>query len=259
LATGAIALVAGGTGLVAVRLGLAMIAIQAAIGALNDIADTDRDRDLKPGKPLPHGLVSGAAARLLVAVGVVAGLALSLPSGLAATSVAAIGLGVGAAYDLRLKGTAWSWLPFALGIPLLPVYAWLGAAGRLPVSFAILIPVAVAAGAALAIANAVADVERDRAAGVGSVALALGRVTAWRIHAFLHAVVVVVALASIAGAANGGLAPLAVPGGAVVIAVGAVLVTSRSAARRERGWELEAVGIGVVAIGWIAGFGPVSV
>ena len=30
------------------------------------------------------------------------------------------------------KGTAWSWLPFAVGIPLLPVYGWLGAAGALP-------------------------------------------------------------------------------------------------------------------------------
>ena len=38
-------------------------------------------------------------------------------------------LGVGLLYDLRLRGTALSWFPFAVGIPLLPVYAWLGATG----------------------------------------------------------------------------------------------------------------------------------
>ena len=66
------------------------------------------------------------------------------------------------------KGTAWSWLPFAVGIPLLPVFGWLGTtARRCPASFASCSRCAVLAGTALAIANARADVERD--AGPGSI------------------------------------------------------------------------------------------
>ena len=53
-------------------------------------------------------------------------------------------LAIGYGYDLAFKGTAWSWLPFAVGIPLLPVFGWLGATGGLPASFAVLLPVAVA-------------------------------------------------------------------------------------------------------------------
>ncbi len=84
-------------------------------------------------------------------------------------------MAIGLAYDLRLKGTAWSWLPFAVGIPILPVFGWVGATGTLDPVFAILVPTAVIAGAALAIGNALVDIERDRAAGVSSIALALGQ------------------------------------------------------------------------------------
>ena len=80
-------------------------------------------------------------------------------------ALAVVVLAIGYGYDLAFKGTAWSWVPFAVGIPLLPVFGWLGAAGSLPSSFAVLLPVAVVAGTGLAIANARADLERDAAAG----------------------------------------------------------------------------------------------
>jgi 4-hydroxybenzoate polyprenyltransferase len=255
LATGAIALIAGGTPAVAARLGLAMIGLQAGIGTVNDVADLERDRDTKPGKPLPRGLVSIDTARVVAVVAIGAGLALSLPSGPATTTVALVGLAIGLAYDLRLKGTAWSWLAFALGIPLLPVYGWLGTRGDLPASFALLVPAAVGAGAALAIANAVADVDRDRQAGAGSVAIALGVEGAWRVHALLLALVFGVALASLTIGQGAASAILVVLAGGVLVAAGAALGRSPRAAWRERGWELEAVGICLAAIGWIAGIG----
>jgi hypothetical protein len=46
--------------------------------------------------------------------------------------------------------------------------------------------------------------------------------------------------------------------GAVAIAAGAILERSVSPARRERGWELEAIGVGVLAAGWIAGVASVA-
>jgi 4-hydroxybenzoate polyprenyltransferase len=240
-----------------------MIGIQAGIGTVNDLVDVGRDRGAKPGKPLPHGVVSTAGAQALAALTIVAGLAMAVPSGPAATVVAASGLGVGLAYDFKLKGTAWSWLPFALGVPLLPVYAWLGSTGSVPSSFAVLIPAAVGAGAALAIANAIADLERDRSAGVGSVAIAIGPQTAWLVHAAIFMGVFGLAIGSLTMSANPG--PLAqqvaiatVVIGGLIVGTGARLALSPLAERRERGWELEAVGVGVAAVGWIGGFAGVA-
>ena len=141
-----------------------MTSLQAAIGAVNDLADAPLDA-VKPRKPIPSGLVRRVAAAVAI-VAVVVG------SGCPSRGVGDGGYrraraSVRLAYDLWLKGTAWSWLPFALGIPLLPVYAWLGATGSLP-RVAILVPVAVAAGAGLAIGNGLADAERDAASRASS-------------------------------------------------------------------------------------------
>src|SRR4029077_17356676 len=128
----------------------------------------------KAGKPIPAGLVSSSAARVLAivcfATGVILATTVSIPTGL----LGVIGSVIGLAYDLRLKGTTWSWLPFAVGIPILPAFGWIGATRTLPAAFAVVIPAAMAAGAALAITNSLVDVERDRAAGRTSVAARLG-------------------------------------------------------------------------------------
>jgi 4-hydroxybenzoate polyprenyltransferase len=234
-----------------------MVCLQAAIGAANDLIDAPRDRG-RPGKPIPARLVAPFEARVVAIVAAIVGLVLSVPSGPATTAVAALVLVVGLLYDLRLRGTAWSWLPFALGIPLLPVFAWLGGTGRLPGLFALLLPAAFAAGAALAIANALVDVERDRAAGSSSVADRLGAATAWAVHAVLQALVVAVALASLAGA-RASLAALVVSlAGAVGIATGVALARSTRPPQRERGWELGAVGVAVLAVGWVLGIAPLA-
>jgi 4-hydroxybenzoate polyprenyltransferase len=237
---------------VALRLALAMTALQFAIGTVNDLADEPRDRGRKSGKPLPRGLLSRGTAGALATGLVVLGLALSAPSGAATVVVALAGLGVGLAYDVALKGTLWSWLPFAVGVPLLPVYAWLGAADRLPGSFAILVPVAVVAGAGLAITNLLADLERDAAAGVATVATRLGGGRAWLVAAALLTAVVVVAMVTALAARGGGWGLVGVAAGGVVIATGLALGRSASPARRERAWELAAVGVGLLAAGWVA-------
>jgi 4-hydroxybenzoate polyprenyltransferase len=249
----AIALIAGGGVPTALRLGLSMIALQASIGALNDLLDVERDAGRVPPKPIPGGQVSVRAARALWVGAAVLGLALAAPSGLPTLVVALAALSVGYGYDRFAKGTAWSWLPFALGVPLLPVFGWLGAAGSVPPAFAILLPTAVVAGAALAIANARADVERDAAAGVTSVATALGPDRAWVVAACLFGFVGGVALGSLLVT---GADPLALAGavvGVVVISIGTWFGGDDDAARRERAWEAQAVGIAVLAAAWLAG------
>jgi 4-hydroxybenzoate polyprenyltransferase len=230
-----------------------MTVLQVSIGALNDVVDAPNDAGHKPGKPIPAGLVSPGIAWLVVAVGAGAGLGLAVPSGIGTVLLALVVLGIGFGYDLRLKGTAWSWLPFAVGVPLLPVFGWLGAAGALPGSFAVLVPVAVVAGAALAIANARADVERDAAAGIDSVAVRLGLRRAWTLNAGLLAVVVAAAAVTLLAGSAPAVAVAGVIVAAAVIAFAVVIGRVGDSARRERAWELEAIGVAVLAAAWLAG------
>jgi 4-hydroxybenzoate polyprenyltransferase len=235
-----------------------MVALQAAIGTVNDLVDVGRDAGQKPAKPIPAGLVGWGTALVVALAAATVGLLLSLPSGPATGALAVAILGVGLLYDLWLRGTAWSWLPFALGIPLLPVYAWLGVAGHVPGMFLVLVPTAFVSGAGLAIANALADLERDRDAGVRSVAGRLGRAGAWTADAMLQGTVVAVALASLLGA---GASPQILVGAAAATAVllgGVRLSRLVSPGARERGWELQAIGTALLAAAWIAGVAPIA-
>ncbi len=254
VATFAIAMLAGGEVGVAIRLGVAMTAIQAAIGAANDLSDASRDAG-RADKPIPAGLVTPGQAVAVAAGGLVLGLALAVPSGPATVAVAGLGAVVGLTYDLRLKGTAWAPLAYAIGIPLLPVFAWLGATGALPAASVVLLPAAGLAGASLAIGNALVDVDRDRAAGVRTPATALGSETAWRLAALLQLIVAVLAVTSVVawGVSGVGIAVLAAGGLVVVIGLG--LARSPDAARRERGWQGQAIGIALAAVGWLAAVG----
>jgi 4-hydroxybenzoate polyprenyltransferase len=228
-----------------------MAALQFGIGATNDVVDAPRDAGHKPGKPIPSGLVSPVVARAVAVGGFVAGLGLAAPSGFPTVALALAVIGIGLAYDLLLKGTAWSWLPFAVGIPILPVFGWLGATGTFPTAFGILVPAAVAAGAALAIANSLADVERDRAAGTASVATALGPERAWTVEAALVTAIVLAAVVSawILAASGARVLPVALAG--CLPLAGLATGWGGGAERRERAWQLEAIGIAAVGVAWI--------
>ncbi len=253
IVTGAIVLLAGGPPVAALRLALAMVLLQFAIGALNDIVDLPIDRLAKPAKPLASGSVELRAARATLGLCLTAGLVLSAISGPGVLAVAVVGVLAGFAYDLRLKGTALSWLPWAAGIPLLPLYAWLGAGRGLSGFFLALLVMAAFAGSALALANGIADFERDRMSGVRSIVVVLGPTAAWRIEAGLHLIVGVLATgtAVVAGGLAWGPAVLLF-GGLGLLGVGLVLGGGGSPGRRERGWELQAVGASCAAAGWLA-------
>ena len=252
LVAGAAALAAGGDPATAARLAGSMVLLQASVGSLNDVIDAPSDAGRKPGKPIPAGLVRPQVAKGMAAVAGLGGVLLALPSGPATVALALVLLALGYAYDLWFKGTAWSWLPFALAIPLFPTYGWLGAAGGLPPIWAVLLPTAVLAGTALAVANATVDVERDRAAGLQSVATRLGlRRSRWLNLGLLGAVWV---LATATLVLAGGLLPwgLAALGGGVAAAAGWVALGAEDPHTRERGWEAQAVGVALLAAGWLA-------
>lgn len=235
-----------------------MVALQASIGIVNDIVDAPRDGGRVPPKPIPAGLVGRRPALALAGVMVAVGLGLSAVSGPALVAIAIAVLAIGYGYDLALKGTAWSWSPFAVGIPLLPVFGWIGTTGALPPESGVIVVAAMVGGAGLAIANARADVEQDASTGTVSVATALGLRRSWWLSTGL--------LAGVAGLALWLLTdPPPTPStlgavlvawlGAAVLALGAAVGRRGSPRRREVAWECQAVGLGLLAAGYLAARG----
>jgi 4-hydroxybenzoate polyprenyltransferase len=274
LATAAIALVAGADAATAVRVGTSMVSLQVSIGSVNDLADIEFDRVAKPSKPIPAGLVTPSVARAWAAGSMLLSLLLAAPSGIATVVVAVLCVSLGYVYDVRLSRTALSWLPLALALPLLPVFAWLGATGEVPRGLVALVPIAMLAGGALLVGNGIVDVERDAEAGKATVAVRLGRRRAWLGHAGAFLVAVIAALllapqgasaappsASPAGAWLEGLRgwrTMGVPLGGLITLAGVALLGAARPGVRERGWELEGIGTAVVGLGWLAGIALVE-
>jgi 4-hydroxybenzoate polyprenyltransferase len=216
---------------------LAMTLLQLGIGTVNDVVDAPFDAGHKAGKPIPAGLVPASAARWLAAVLFVAGGVLAGAVAPRLLVLALVVVGIVLAYDLRLKGSAWSWLPFAVGIPILPVFGWLAARPALEPFFGILLPAAVAAGAALAIGNALVDTQRDLAAGRSSIAVALGERRAGGVVIGLLDGVWAAASLS-AWAAGSPLLPAVIVAGLPGVVAGIAGSGRRDAAAREVAWLL---------------------
>ena len=249
--SGSVAILAGAVPFVGFELGLAMTALQLGIGAINDVVDAPRDTGHKPGKPIPAGLVSRPAGGLIGLAAFGLGLLLTFLVGPLAFGLALVVIAIGLAYDLRLKGTAWSWLPFAIGIPMLPVFGWAGATGGLTAMFAVLVPAAVTAGAALAIANSLVDVDRDRDAGASSVAIALGEGRARVLGIVLLGTIALAAATSTFAFGGGPIATLIVGLLGCVPPVAAGLARHRDPGGRELAWTAQAIGLGALAVAWI--------
>ena len=177
----ALALVAGATVGRAALLGMAMLAIQFSIEAFNDVFNAPADAVAGRSRPLLDCRIPARVALRVAAVAGPVGLVLAALAGPAALVLALTGHGIGLAYDFRLKASPWSWLPYAMGVPLLPVFAWVGATGELPVPILVLAGLGVLGGTALAIANSLADPERDAASRTSTVATTLGRARAIRL------------------------------------------------------------------------------
>jgi 4-hydroxybenzoate polyprenyltransferase len=251
IVSGGVALVAGATVDVALRIGIAMTLLQLGIGTVNDVVDAPADEGRKPGKPIPEGLVAPRSARIAAVVLFAAGFVLAGTLGPPMLALSVVVVTIGLAYDLRLKGTAWSWLPFAVGIPILPVYGWLGAREVLPPAFALLVPAAVVAGTALATGNALVDIERDRAAGADSIATRLGSRGATRQIVLSLSAVAGMAISSAGAVGAPALVLLALGGTSAVPIVAAVLAAGRSPGTREWAWRIEAVGLAILAGIWL--------
>lgn len=247
----ALYLLAGGAVPGALALGAGMLGLQFAIGAVNDLADEGADAVAKPAKPIPSGLVTRRTAIGVAGAGTLVGVAAYAVHGPLPLVLAVGMLACGLAYDLGLKRLGLGWLCYAIAFPLLPLSTWLAASGTLPPRAELLLPVAALAGPTLQVANGLVDLERDGIAGVRSLSRWLGRRGSILVLAVLSAAVYGVAWASLLGsdprAASLGVVGLAT----IAAALGIRLSAADAPSTRERGWELQIVGIALLGGGWL--------
>jgi len=185
LATAAFAVIAWGGLPPAHRLGpllLAMLGGQLAIGATNELVDLPYDAVGKPWKPLPSGDVSIRGARAMLVAGLIMMVAFGSRFGTLPFALLAAGTGLGVAYDLWFKRTIWSWLPYLLALPLLPIWVF-ASLGKPEPRLLLLYPLGALATVGVHFAQALPDVAIDRAAGLWTATSRLGQrltfVVAW--------------------------------------------------------------------------------
>ena len=196
----------------------AVLAGQLSVGWSNDLVDVARDRRAgRADKPLATGETSLAAVRVACAVAVVACVALSLSLG---TVPGVVHLGCVAsawAYNLGLKATVWSWLPYAVSFGALtavvtyadglaPPWWWPAGAALLGVGAHLL--------------DVLPDLDDDAATGVRGLPHRLGR--RW-ISPVAATVLVAATVVVLVGASPA--TPLLVASAVVVLALAAVVVT----------------------------------
>jgi 4-hydroxybenzoate polyprenyltransferase len=149
-----------------ILIAAAVLAGQLSIGWLNDFLDAERDQTIgRPDKPVAAGAVSRTTVGAAAAVAAVLCIPLSLACGAVAGTLHLVAVVSGWSYDLGLKSTRVSVLPYVVSFGLLPVFVVLAGPGPgspgwwLPTAGALL-------GAGAHFANTLPDLADDAATGV---------------------------------------------------------------------------------------------
>ena len=144
----------------------AVVTGQLSIGWCNDAVDAARDAAAgRTGKPVADGTLHARTVWAAALVALALCVPLSLASGLAAGAVHLTGVAAAWAYDLWLKATVVSWLPYAVGFGALPPFVTLGLPGEpWPAWWTVLAAALLGCGAHLA--NVLPDIPADLATGV---------------------------------------------------------------------------------------------
>ncbi len=240
-----------------VRLLLAMLGGQLAIGAVNEVVDAELDAISKPHKPIPAGYVSVRAALGLATVSLLAMLWFSAGFGFPSLLLCAFGTGAGLVYDLWLKRSFFSWLPYLIALPLLPIWVWTAIA---PAGFdarlLALYPLGAFAVVGVHLSQALPDTVGDRAAGIHSLSSTLGErraiITCWLATLVTPLLAVAVAPLLVDQPQVVWLAALAV---ALLVGLDVVLYTARPRLGVMACFPCVAVSSAVMGVGWVLALG----
>ena len=152
----------------------AVLTGQLSIGWSNDYLDAERDRAVRRSdKPVAAGVVSARVAGMAAIVALIFTVALSAALGWPAGALALVTVLCGWAYNLGLKATVLSWLPYAIAFGMLPAVATLSASpSRWPAAWAL--TAGALLGVAAHLANVLPDLGDDVATGVRGLPHRLG-------------------------------------------------------------------------------------
>lgn len=179
----------------------AVLAGQLTIGWGNDLLDADRDRRVgRSDKPLANGELSpGLVLRCLVVAGVACVLLSLLAGWRSGLTHLALVVAFGHLYNLGMKATSWSWLPYAVAFGTLPAVVTLADdPSRWAPTWMLVTAGSLGVGAHFL--NTLPDFDADAATGIQGLPHRLGATVSRVIAATLLLVASVVAVVGPAGA-----------------------------------------------------------
>lgn len=235
---------AAGVGVRSLLLAAAVLVGQASIGWANDYVDAPLDRAAgRRDKPIPTGAVRRPLVGACAAGALVADVPLSLALGWRAGAAHVVAVGSAWHYDLWLKRTPLSAVPFALSFGLVPVIIAAMLPGS-PLPRATIVAAAAACGVAAHFSNTLPDVDADAATGVRGLPQRVGPAPSMAVAAAF------VATASVLLVVATAAAPLAIAAACVdVLAAGFVVVRGRR--DRDRAFTLVIVAVAILVAAFV--------
>jgi 4-hydroxybenzoate polyprenyltransferase len=239
-----------GLGAKSVLLAAAIASGQASVGWSNDAIDAPRDIEARRAdKPIARGEVSRRTVAAFAAGAVMLCVPLSLLLGWRAGIAHLVAVAGAWAYNLRLKRTVASPLPYALSFGLVPEIVALALPGS-PAARWSLIVGAGCAGVAAHFANTVGDATEDELTGVRGLPQRIGPV-----RSVLVSAVFVAAAAGFVVVATGAAAlPIAAAVVAVGVALALPLLLRRSSARHTA-FGLVIAAVALLVVGFVVSGG----
>ena len=156
-----------------VALLVAMLASQLAIGWSNDYLDREVDALHQPWKPIVRGDIDAAKMPFAIFCALVVSLVAGVTLGWLPFLLLVVGTSAGLVYNLWLKASRFSALPYLVALGVLPPFVWT-ALDVYEDDFLGLYLVATPLALAAHLANVLPDLETDRDQGRQTLAVALG-------------------------------------------------------------------------------------
>lgn len=230
---------------------------QFSISAYNDYYDREIDAG-RAEKPVAAGQIAATTAWALGAIFGVLSLVLAGFHSLPLFVLTAVGLGGGLLYDVGLKYTLFSWLPFSIAFPTLPLWAWAGVypSSDFPGRLLWVLPVGAVLVIVVHLADTIPDIVSDTQAGVRGLAhrIGLNNSILLALAAGAIGLLFTLALWPFLGYRAEWYIPGAIVG--VVLLLLGVAVYKRPGANLKLGSMLLETGALALSVGWIGGILP---